>query len=76
MTNQCNSPPLNGNTCWWRVQFAAANAAFVCDKTKLAGDAQKRDQWFGVSAFRSVLAMSWETESLTISWESGSIGRG
>ena len=28
------------------------------------------------SVFRSVLAMSWETESLAISWESGSIGRG
>ena len=38
---------FSGNTCWWRVHFVEGNAAFVCDKTKLAGDDQKRDQWFG-----------------------------
>ncbi len=37
---------FSGNTCWWRVHFVEGNAAFVCDKTKLAGDDQKRDQWF------------------------------
>jgi thiamine kinase-like enzyme len=39
---------FSGNTCWWRVHFVEGNAAFVCDKTKLAGDDQKRDQWFRV----------------------------
>ena len=48
VANGGNVAFLSGNTCWWRVQFAEGNAAFVCDKTKLAGDAQKRDQWFGV----------------------------
>src|SRR5262249_32392307 len=38
---------FSGNTCWWRVHFVEGSAAFVCDKTKLAGDDQKRDQWFG-----------------------------
>ena len=39
---------FSGNTCWWRVHLVEGNAAFVCDKTKLAGDDQKRDQWFNV----------------------------
>jgi hypothetical protein len=39
---------FSGNTCWWRVHFVEGNAAFVCDKTKLAGDDRKRDQWFRV----------------------------
>jgi hypothetical protein len=37
---------FSGNTCWWRVHLVEGNAAFVCDKTKLAGDDRKRDQWF------------------------------
>jgi Phosphotransferase enzyme family len=39
---------FSGNTCWWRVHLVEGNAAFVCDKTKLAGDGQKREQWFNV----------------------------
>jgi len=39
---------FSGNTCWWRVHLVEGNAAFVCDKSKLAGDDQKRDQWFRV----------------------------
>jgi hypothetical protein len=39
---------FGGNTCWWRVHLVEGNAALVCDKTKLAGDDQKRDQWFNV----------------------------
>jgi hypothetical protein len=37
---------FSGNTCWWRVRFVEGNAAFVCDKTRLAGDDEKGDQWF------------------------------
>jgi hypothetical protein len=39
---------FSGNTCWWRFHLVEGNAAFVCDKTKLAGDGQKREQWFNV----------------------------
>ncbi len=39
---------FSGNTCWWRVHFVRGNSAFACDKTKRAGDDQKRDQWFRV----------------------------
>jgi len=37
---------FSGNTCWWRVHVVEGNSAFVCDKTKLDGDDQNRDQWF------------------------------
>jgi hypothetical protein len=37
---------FSGNTCWWRVHLVEGNRAFVCDKTGLGGDDQKRDQWF------------------------------
>jgi hypothetical protein len=39
---------FGGNTCCWRVQLVEGNAAFVCDKTKLAGDDHRRDQWFNI----------------------------
>jgi hypothetical protein len=37
---------FSGNTCWWRVHLVDDNTAFVCDKTKLGSDDQKRDLWF------------------------------
>ena len=46
--NGGNAAFFSGNTCWWRVHLVEGNAAFVCDKTKLAGDDQKRDQWFNI----------------------------
>ena len=37
---------FGGNTCWWRVHLVDGSTALVCDKSKLPGDDQKRDQWF------------------------------